>query len=378
MRVSQTLRAPSSCSSDSTPFIRVIKEVTESFYSHTWLYKNFYELRTQLQLLTCYNYIINTFIVFAGLISQQPPAAMVLRSSTVFLLLLCFYHSGSAIVVADNDYGGVPLWVDRLLGEPSVLSLQGRLDSAWFRANNPQTCPQQCDCPIQWPTALYCDHRGLAEIPQTLPNRTEYLFLQVRKHTDRHKTCTGLEVEEKNVFFLRTTTLHLCLLPCWPTILGCAGWSWTTTSWGAESWLQQPCSSSPNSATFLRTITTWRQCPEGYQLDSGSCDWPTTKSAASVLGLLKTCTTWPCCCCRETGWKPSKKKNSSVTHSCHPPYWCTDALGCTWCLMWRSFTVSYRIGQFESIASWRELVLLCAQPPAVLGPAALPVQQLPV
>ncbi|KAM6980998.1 lumican [Aplochiton taeniatus] len=79
---------------------------------------------------------------------------------------------------ADLDYGGVPLWINRLLGEPSVLSLQGRIDPAWHRANNPQACPEQCDCPIQWPTALYCDHRALDGIPKDLPHRTQYLFLQ--------------------------------------------------------------------------------------------------------------------------------------------------------------------------------------------------------
>lgn len=94
------------------------------------------------------------------------------------LVLLCVFDSASATYVADMDYGGVPLWINRLLGEPSVLSLQGRMDPAWFRANNPQSCPEQCDCPIQWPTALYCDHRGLADIPDRLPERTEYLFLQ--------------------------------------------------------------------------------------------------------------------------------------------------------------------------------------------------------
>ncbi|XP_022601207.1 lumican-like [Seriola dumerili] len=94
------------------------------------------------------------------------------------MVLLCVFHSASATVVAAMDYGGVPLWINRLLGEPSVLSLQGRMDPAWFRANNPQACPQQCDCPIQWTTALYCDHRGLADIPDNLPDRTQYLFLQ--------------------------------------------------------------------------------------------------------------------------------------------------------------------------------------------------------
>lgn len=95
------------------------------------------------------------------------------------LVSLCVFKLASATVIADMDYGDVPLWINRLLGEPSVMSLRGRMDPAWFRATNPQACPQQCDCPIQWPTALYCDHRGLADIPDRLPDRTQYLFLQV-------------------------------------------------------------------------------------------------------------------------------------------------------------------------------------------------------
>ncbi|KAM9859529.1 lumican [Aulostomus maculatus] len=94
----------------------------------------------------------------------------------VSLVLLCVLDAASA--TAEWDYGGVPLWIDRFLGEPSVLSLRGRIDRAWFRANNPEACPQECECPIQWPTALYCDHRGLANIPDSLPGRAEYLFLQ--------------------------------------------------------------------------------------------------------------------------------------------------------------------------------------------------------
>ncbi|KAM9410620.1 lumican [Pholidichthys leucotaenia] len=93
------------------------------------------------------------------------------------LLLLCGFDSAVA-TVAGMDYGGIPLWVNHMLGEPSVLSLRERMDPAWFRVNNPQTCPQQCDCPIHWPTALYCDHRGLLHIPDHLPDRTQYLFLQ--------------------------------------------------------------------------------------------------------------------------------------------------------------------------------------------------------
>uniref|UniRef100_A0A8C6T2U2 Zgc:113307 n=1 Tax=Neogobius melanostomus TaxID=47308 RepID=A0A8C6T2U2_9GOBI len=79
----------------------------------------------------------------------------------------------------DMDYGGVPLWINHLLGEPSVMSLQGRsMDRSWFRATNQLSCPDQCECPIHWPTALYCDSRGLVNVTETLPQRTQYLFLQ--------------------------------------------------------------------------------------------------------------------------------------------------------------------------------------------------------
>lgn len=138
------------------------------------------------------------------------------------LLLLCVLYPTSATHVVDVDYGGVPLWINRLLGEPSVLSLQGRMDPAWFRANNPQACPQQCDCPIQWPTALYCDHRGLAGVPDGLPDRTQYLFLQVRK----------APTQELSVFYINNGLLPthcgfsfpvhsswLCPLPCAACVL---------------------------------------------------------------------------------------------------------------------------------------------------------------
>ncbi|KPP60799.1 hypothetical protein Z043_121168 [Scleropages formosus] len=78
----------------------------------------------------------------------------------------------------DYDYGGIPLWINRLRGEPSVLSLHGRMDSRWFRAVNPQACPTECDCPIQWPSSVYCDQRGLRNLPIDIPPRTQYLFLQ--------------------------------------------------------------------------------------------------------------------------------------------------------------------------------------------------------
>lgn len=92
------------------------------------------------------------------------------------LLLACDAISGAE---ADMDYGGLPLWVDRLAGEPSVMSLHGRLGPAWIRANNRQGCPRRCVCPVHWPTAVYCDHGNLTDAPNDLPDRTQYLFLQV-------------------------------------------------------------------------------------------------------------------------------------------------------------------------------------------------------
>lgn len=102
---------------------------------------------------------------------------MAAQHSVALLLSLLALAYGSTS--EQMDYGGVPLWINRLLGEPSVLSLQGRnMGSSWFRATNPLPCPDQCECPIHWPTALYCDHRGLTNITDTLPYRTQYLFLQ--------------------------------------------------------------------------------------------------------------------------------------------------------------------------------------------------------
>ncbi|XP_028302027.1 lumican [Gouania willdenowi] len=98
-------------------------------------------------------------------------------------MLVMLMGFGSANATEELDYGGIPLWINRLQGEPTVMSLQGRLDPVWFRSNNPRSCPQLCDCPIQWPTALYCDHRGLTNVPDNLPNRTQYLFLQANNIT---------------------------------------------------------------------------------------------------------------------------------------------------------------------------------------------------
>ncbi|KAL4622402.1 lumican-like [Arapaima gigas] len=97
---------------------------------------------------------------------------------TILLVLSVTELSQASSLGYDYDYGGVPLWINRLLGEPSVFSLQGRMAPGWFRAVNPQACPVECDCPIQWPSAVYCDQRGLGHLPVDLPPRTQYLFLQ--------------------------------------------------------------------------------------------------------------------------------------------------------------------------------------------------------
>ncbi|XP_071351349.1 fibromodulin a [Trachinotus anak] len=38
-------------------------------------------------------------------------------------------------------------------------------------------CPDVCDCPPSFPTAMYCDGRGLTAMP-TIPSRVKYLYLQ--------------------------------------------------------------------------------------------------------------------------------------------------------------------------------------------------------
>uniref|UniRef100_A0A4W5NWT7 Zgc:113307 n=1 Tax=Hucho hucho TaxID=62062 RepID=A0A4W5NWT7_9TELE len=94
------------------------------------------------------------------------------------ILIVCRPVCGTPGASQDLDYGGVPLWINRLLGEPSVFSLRGRMSRAWYRANNPQSCPDLCDCPIQWPSALYCEHRDLGELPDSMLYNIQYMFLQ--------------------------------------------------------------------------------------------------------------------------------------------------------------------------------------------------------
>lgn len=38
-------------------------------------------------------------------------------------------------------------------------------------------CPRECFCPPSFPTALYCENRGLREIP-AIPSRIWYLYLE--------------------------------------------------------------------------------------------------------------------------------------------------------------------------------------------------------
>ncbi|CAL8338525.1 unnamed protein product [Lota lota] len=98
--------------------------------------------------------------------------------ASALLCVLCVWDCVWASHTSHVDYGGVPLWIDRLLGEPSVMSLNDRLDPYRYQAYNPETCPHGCFCPIQWPTALYCDQRALTGVPAGLPEDTQYLFLQ--------------------------------------------------------------------------------------------------------------------------------------------------------------------------------------------------------
>ena len=52
----------------------------------------------------------------------------VLALSLALVLSVCRSVCGNPGVPQELDYGGVPLWINRLLEEPSVLSLRGWLD----------------------------------------------------------------------------------------------------------------------------------------------------------------------------------------------------------------------------------------------------------
>ncbi|CAL8356313.1 unnamed protein product [Gadus morhua 'NCC'] len=114
--------------------------------------------------------------LFSTSSSTAPPMAPLCAG--VLLCVLCVWECVGASNPSHVDHGGVSLWSDRLLGEPSVMSLNDRLDPQWYQANNPESCPEGCFCPIQWPTALYCDQRALPSVPADLPGDTQYLFLQ--------------------------------------------------------------------------------------------------------------------------------------------------------------------------------------------------------
>lgn len=94
------------------------------------------------------------------------------------LLVILFVCGQIQAMTIDTDYGGLPLQIDRFLGEPTVFTLRNRVDSKWSWMVSSQNCSVKCDCAIQWPTALYCDHKGLEQFPEHLPSRTQYLFLQ--------------------------------------------------------------------------------------------------------------------------------------------------------------------------------------------------------
>ena len=41
----------------------------------------------------------------------------------------------------------------------------------------PRDCPQECDCPPNFPTAMYCDNRNLKYLP-FVPSRMKYVYFQ--------------------------------------------------------------------------------------------------------------------------------------------------------------------------------------------------------
>ncbi|XP_046731674.1 lumican [Silurus meridionalis] len=114
------------------------------------------------------------------------------------ILSVCGQMQAMAI---DTDYGGLPLQIDRFLGEPTVFTLRNRVDSSWSWMVSNQNCSVKCNCAIQWPTALYCDHKGLEHFPESLPSRTQYLFLQ-------GNIITGFNSEA----FANTTNLRWLIL----------------------------------------------------------------------------------------------------------------------------------------------------------------------
>uniref|UniRef100_A0A8D0G6Q4 Keratocan n=1 Tax=Sphenodon punctatus TaxID=8508 RepID=A0A8D0G6Q4_SPHPU len=59
------------------------------------------------------------------------------------------------------------------LGTQNVRHIYDEMDWSLYTFE----CPQECFCPPNFPNALYCDNKGLKEIP-TIPARISYLYLQ--------------------------------------------------------------------------------------------------------------------------------------------------------------------------------------------------------
>ncbi|XP_067913696.1 lumican-like [Heterodontus francisci] len=76
------------------------------------------------------------------------------------------------------DYGGIPVLFNNEEGDPTVLSLSGRITSDYFRYFGIEDYPLECDCLIHWPTAMFCDNRALLYVPLMLPFRSQYLYIQ--------------------------------------------------------------------------------------------------------------------------------------------------------------------------------------------------------
>ncbi|XP_069489178.1 lumican-like isoform X2 [Ambystoma mexicanum] len=96
-------------------------------------------------------------------------------------LLFCLLACIAAMVDANGyeyDSAGMPLMAARWAGEPTIFSFRGRGYASPRGLAGAESCPIHCDCPFQWPGAVYCDHGALNTTPTALPPLTRFLYLQ--------------------------------------------------------------------------------------------------------------------------------------------------------------------------------------------------------
>uniref|UniRef100_A0A3P9I6F9 Fibromodulin n=1 Tax=Oryzias latipes TaxID=8090 RepID=A0A3P9I6F9_ORYLA len=94
-------------------------------------------------------------------ISDQPTAIM----SRVVLLLVV----GILDVSFGQHYSSFQ-WLSHL---------RGRRQHAGWQAED-SNCPLECDCPMMYPTAMYCNNRNLQHVPY-VPSQIKYVYLQRNK-----------------------------------------------------------------------------------------------------------------------------------------------------------------------------------------------------